>query len=174
MEKVIELLNRMQAEGVIENFAIGGGIAAIYYLEPYNTDDVYVFISPVVVSKGGLLSFGRIYSYLQALGYQTEREYIRIENWLVQFLPAAESIQEEAVAQANRIAFAGAHTSMFSAEHLGAELLRAGRLKDHMRVMALLNSEQMNMKVFHEIIRRHGLTEKWKEFVARYGWEQQG
>jgi hypothetical protein len=174
MEKVIELLNRMQAEGVIENFAIGGGIAAIYYLEPYNTDDVDVFISPVVVSEGGLLSFGRIYSYLQALGYQTEREYIRIENWLVQFLPAAESIQEEAVAQANRIAFAGAHTSMFSAEHLGAELLRAGRLKDHMRVMALLNSEQMNMKVFHEIIRRHSLTEKWKEFVARYGWEQQG
>jgi len=35
MEKVIEILNRMQADGVIEKFAIGGGIAAIYYLEPY-------------------------------------------------------------------------------------------------------------------------------------------
>jgi hypothetical protein len=58
MEKVIELLNRMQAEGVIENFAIGGGIAPIYYLEPYNTDDVYVFISSEVVSEGELLSFG--------------------------------------------------------------------------------------------------------------------
>jgi hypothetical protein len=98
MEKAIELLNRMQADGVIENFAIGDGIAAIYYLEPYNTDDVDVFISPVVVSEGGLVSFGTIYSYLHALGYQAEREYIRIEGWLVQFLPAAESVQEEAVA----------------------------------------------------------------------------
>lgn len=170
MEKVIELLNRMQADGVIENFAIGGGIAAIYYLPPYNTDDVDVFISPVVVGEGGLLSFGRIYSYLHELGYHAEREHIRIEGWLVQFLPAAESVQEEAVAQADRVAFAGAYTSMFSAEHLGAELLRAGRLKDHTRVMALLKSEQMNMEVFHDIIRRHGLTEKWKEFAVRYDW----
>jgi len=38
MEKVIEVLNRMQADGVFEKFAIGGRIAAIYYLEPYQTD----------------------------------------------------------------------------------------------------------------------------------------
>jgi len=44
MEKVIEVLNRMQADGVIERFAIGGGIATIYYLEPYQTDDVDVFV----------------------------------------------------------------------------------------------------------------------------------
>ena len=173
MEKVIELLNRIQADGVIENFAIGGGVAAIYYLPPYNTDDVDVFISPVVVGESGLLSFGRIYSYLQALGYQTEKEYIRIEGWLVQFLPASESVQEEAVAQANRVAFAGAYTSMFSAEHLGAELLRSGRLKDHTRVLALLESEQMDMNVFRDIISRHGLMEKWKEFVVRYDWEHE-
>jgi len=51
MEKVIEVLNRMQADGVIEKFAIGGGIAAIYYLEPYQTDDIDVFIWPVVVGE---------------------------------------------------------------------------------------------------------------------------
>jgi len=68
MEKVIEILNRMQADGVIERFAIGGGIAAIRYLEPYLTDDIDVFLSPVVVSEGGLISFGRIYSYLEELG----------------------------------------------------------------------------------------------------------
>jgi len=52
VEKVIEILNRMQADGVIERFAIGGGIAAIRYLEPYLTDDIDVFLSPVVVSEG--------------------------------------------------------------------------------------------------------------------------
>lgn len=44
MEKVIQVLNRMQADGVIEKFAIGGGIAAIRYLEPYLTDDIDVLV----------------------------------------------------------------------------------------------------------------------------------
>jgi hypothetical protein len=172
MEKVIEILNRMQADGVIEKYAIGGGIAAIRYLEPYLTDDVDIFISPVVVGADGLVSFGRIYSYLDELGYKPEKEYIEIEGWLVQFVPASESVQEEAVAKAERVAFAGEYTPIFSCEHLAAELLRSGRLKDHMRVVALLESEQMDMEVFHDIIRRHGLAEKWKEFAARNNLEE--
>jgi hypothetical protein len=149
MEKVLQVLNRMQADGID------------------------VFISPVVVGANGLVSFGRIYSYLEELGYNTEREYIRIEGWLVQFVPASESVQEEAVAMADRVAFAGEYTSIFSPEHLAAELLRSGRLKDHTRVVALLKSEQMDMVVFRDIIRRHGLTEKWNEFAERYDWEQE-
>ena len=173
MEKVIQVLNRMQADGILEKFAIGGGIAAIRYLEPYLTDDIDVFISPVVVGANGLVLFGRIYSYLEELGYKTEREYIRIEGWLVQFVPASESVQEEAVARADRVAFAGEYTSIFSVEYLAAELLRSGRFKDLTRVGALLESEQMDMEVFHDIIHRHGLAEKWKEFSVRYDWEQE-
>lgn len=86
----------------------------------------------------------------------------------MQFVPASESVQEEAVAQADRVAFAGEYTSIFSSEHLAAELLRSGRLKDHTRVVALLESEQMDMEVFRDIIHRHGLTEKWQEFAIRY------
>jgi len=172
VEKVIEILNRMQADGVIERFAIGGGIAAIRYLEPYLTDDIDVFLSPVVVSEGGLISFGRIYSYLEELGYYPEREYVRIGDWLVQFVFASESVQEEAVARADRVAFAGVYTSIFSAEHLAAELLRSGRLKDLTRVAALLKSEQMDMALFRDIVRRHGLAEKWKEFSSRYDFEE--
>lgn len=127
----------------------------------------------MVIGENGLVSFGRIYSYLEELGYNTEREYIRIEGWLVQFVPASESVQEEAVAMADRVAFAGEYTSIFSAEHLAAELLRSGRLKDYTRVVALLKSEQMNMEVFGDIIRRHGLTEKWNDFAGRYDLEQE-
>ena len=172
MEKVIQILNRMQADGIIERFAIGGGIAAIRYLEPYLTDDIDVFISPVVVGANGLVSFGRIYSYLEDLGYKPDREYISIEGWLVQFVPASESVQEEAVTQADHVAFGGEYTSIFSAEHLAAELLRSGRLKDFTRVAALLKSEQMDMEVFRDITRRHGLAEKWKEFASRYDFEE--
>src|SRR5438876_9703897 len=101
MEKVIQVLNRMQADGVIEKYAIGGGIAAIYYLEPYQTDDIDVFVLPVVVSQDGLVSLEPIYTYLENLGYHSVEEGIGvlIEDWPVQFLPASNSVQEEAVVQ---------------------------------------------------------------------------
>jgi len=66
--------------------------------------------------------------------------------------------------------FEGTQTLIFSAEHLAAELLRSGRLKDHLRVVALLESEQMNMDTFHEIISRNKLVEKWGAFSTRYSW----
>lgn len=172
MDKVFQVLNRMQADGVIEKFAIGGGIAAIRYLEPYLTDDIDVFISPVVVGENGLVSFGKIYEYLHDLGYPPEREYIKIEGWLVQFVPASQSVQEEAVAQADRVAFAGVYTLIFSAEYLAAELLRSGRPKDHERVLALLRSEQVDMATFRDIIRRHSLAEIWKTFCSHYDLEE--
>lgn len=55
MEKVIELLNRMQADGVIEKFAIGGGIAAIYYLEPHSTEGIDVFLSSIILDETGFV-----------------------------------------------------------------------------------------------------------------------
>jgi hypothetical protein len=172
METVIALLNRMQADGILERFAIGGGIAAIYYLEAYQTDDIDVFISPVVVSERGLVSFGRIYSYLEGLGYTAEREYVRIEDWLVQFLPAAESVQEEAVAAAKRVTYGGTPTLIFSPEHLAAEFFRSGRSKDQIRVIALLDSGKMDFSLFQDIIRRHGLEEKWSAFASRFDLEK--
>ncbi len=172
MEKVLETLNRMQADGVMEKFAIGGGIATIRYLEAYLTDDIDVFISPVIVGANGLVSFGRIYEYLRELGYPADREYIKIEDWLVQFVPASESVQEEAVARADRVAFAGVYTLMFSAEHLAAELLRSGRPKDHASVVSLLESEQMDLTVFRDIVSRHGLAEAWKKFCSQYDLEE--
>jgi hypothetical protein len=84
MEKVIRVLNRMQAEGVIEKYAIGGGIAAIYYLEAYHTDDIGVFISPVAVGGSGLVSLDPVYAYLETLGYHPVKEGVLIEDWLVQ------------------------------------------------------------------------------------------
>jgi hypothetical protein len=172
MEKVIEVLNRMQADGIVKKFAIGGGIAAIYYLEAYQTDDIDVFIWPVLVKESGLVSFGSIYSYLESLGYHPVKDSILVEDWLVQFLPASESIQEEAVAAAKRVAYGETRTFIFSPEHLAAELLRSGRNKDHIRVLALLESGKMDLNLFRDIVRRHGLVEKWNAFAHRFDLEK--
>jgi hypothetical protein len=174
MEKAIQVLNQMLADGVVEKFAIGGGIAAIYYLEPYQTDDIDVFVLPIVVGQGGLVSLEPIYTYLEKLGYHSVEEGvgILIEGWTVQFVPAFKSVQEEAVTQAERVAYGQTHTLIFSAEHLAAELLRSARPKDHARVLDLIQSEQVDLKVFREIITRHDLADGWKEFAARYDLEE--
>jgi hypothetical protein len=171
MEKVIQVLNQMQADGVIEHFAIGGGIAAIRYLEAYETDDIDVFLSPVVIGDSGLISLGSIYSYLGDLGYPALKEGILIEDWLVQFVPASESVQEEAVAEAQRVPFGKSYTRVFSAEHLAAELLRSGRPKDYARVLALIELDQFDMAIFKQILTRHNLDEKWKAFAKRFDLE---
>ena len=173
MEKVIEVLNRMQADGVFEKFAIGGGIAAIYYLEPYQTDDIDVFFLPVFFGDSGLVSLEPIYSYLDKLGYHSVEEGvgILIEDWPVQFIPIGESVQEEAVVKARRVAFGDNRTPVFTAEHLAAELLRSGRLKDLVRVIDLMKSDQFDAALFQDVVQRHGLSAKWKEFVVRFDLE---
>lgn len=174
MEKVIQVLNRMQADGVIEKYAIGGGIAAIYYLEPYQTDDIDVFVLPVVVRESGLVSLEPIYTYLEGLGYHSVEEGIGvlIEEWPVQFLFASQSIQEEAVMQAEDVGFGQSRAQIFSAEHLAAELLRSGRDKDLSRVIQLFRLETVNRNAFRDIIHRHGLGEKWTEVARRYDLEE--
>lgn len=166
MERVLQVINQMQADGVIENYAIGGGIAAVYYIEPYQTDDLDIFIPVSAVSsdESALLSLGPIYSYLAKLGYSAVKEGVVIEDWLVQFIPAGESTQVEALQNAHRVAYGNTETRIFSPEYLAAELLRSGRLKDYVRVEALIQSGKMDMDVFHDIVRRHNLSDKWQKF----------
>ena len=127
MERVIQVLNRMQSDGVVENYAIGGGIAAIYYLEPYDTDDIDVFIPAVAVTVGeaGLISLEPVYDYLKTLGYLPLKEGVLIEDWLVQFIPTFEPMQEEAISKSRRVTYGETETNIFTADYLAAELLRS-------------------------------------------------
>ena len=168
MEDVIQVLNRMVADRVIDKYAIGGGIAAIYYLEPYETNDIDVFLSPMIVGQHGLVSLEPVYNYLRALGYEAVKEGVMIEGWLVQFVPAFASNQEEAITHARQVTYGNSQTFVFGPEHLAAELLRSGRRKDQLRVIALIEAGCVNMRTFRAIVARHGLSDKWREFATKF------
>src|SRR5881397_387245 len=97
----------MQADGVIERYAIGGAVGATFYLEPIATLDVDVFISFRPESGRLRVNPQAIFDYLKARGGTMEGEYIVIAGWPVQFLPAASPLVEEALAQAVEKAVAG-------------------------------------------------------------------
>ncbi len=45
MEKTLQIINQMQKENVFEKYMLGGGIAAIFYIEPVTTFDLPVTLA---------------------------------------------------------------------------------------------------------------------------------
>jgi hypothetical protein len=66
MKETLENINRMQAQGVIGKYAIGGAVGATLYLEPSATLDVDVFV--ILPQTSGT----PIYTYLTGLGCKVE------------------------------------------------------------------------------------------------------
>jgi hypothetical protein len=161
MEKTLRVLNRMVKDGVIEQYAIGGAVAAIFYIEPINTNDLDIFFQ-VKDPSVGLDILAPLYRYLSSLGYKGPGEAIDIEGWPVQFLPIFNPLLEEAVAQAQEVRFQRTKTRVMQAEHLVAIMLQTGRLKDHARIAQFMEHEVVDQKRLARILERHGLIKKWE------------
>ena len=76
MKETLELINQMQADGVIGQYAIGGAVGAMLYLEPAATLDVDIFVA-LPASSSGLVSLAPIYEYLKARGCREKQEQHR-------------------------------------------------------------------------------------------------
>lgn len=175
MEKSLEVLNAMVDDGIIETYVIAGAVAALLYIEPTVTEDLDILITFSSASPGGLVTLGEIVPYLKARGYdQWEKEGLLIEGWPVQFLPASDALDVEALQQAEEIAedFGSGRqitTRVLSAHHLVAIAIRTGRYKDHARVIAFLDANAVNIELLRDVVKRHGLDGKWGEFLAKTG-----
>jgi len=168
MKRTFEMINRMQADGVISQYAIGGAVGATFYLEPSATLDVDIFVTLPVASGSSLLSLTPIYEYLTARGCRVEGEYIVIADWPVQFLPPIDSLEQEAVAEAVQTEVEGLNTWVMRAEHLVAIALRTGRAKDYARILQFLEQNAVDRKKLNQVLNRHALIPKWKRFETKY------
>ena len=74
----------MVKAGVIEQYAIGGAVAAIFYIEPINTNDLDIFFR-FKEPSARLDILAPLYEYLSDLGYKGQGDSIDIEGWPVQF-----------------------------------------------------------------------------------------
>ena len=167
MEKTLRVINRMETDGVIGRYAIGGAVAAIFYIEPFTTYDLDIFFAADI--PGGLITLTPIYGYLARKGYEAEGEAVNIEGWPVQFLPTYNPLVAEAVEQAVEIKFKRTRTRVMSAEHLVAVMLQTGRPKDHARAAEFLEEGVVDVARLTDILSRHGLTDKWQEFADEFG-----
>ncbi len=155
LAEVLRAANGLVAAKLIEDWALGGALAAIYYVEPFATYDADIFFIPREKS----LSAGipEIYAHLQSEGWQIEREHLLLKAFPVQFL-AASGLTEEAVREAERIEFEGVPAKIFRAEHIVAIAASVGRQKDKARIEQLLQQAELDRTYLEDLIQRYKLT----------------
>ena len=117
MEATLAVLNDLVTRSLIETYAIGGAVGAIFWVEPFDTIDLDVF---VLLPSGvpPLDPLRDVLSYLKQRGAEYDGEFLVVEGVPIQLLPADDpgGLGKEALA-------AAASVCSFSASFEG---LRAG------------------------------------------------
>jgi hypothetical protein len=151
---VLRAANELVSAGLIEDYALGGALAAIYYVEPFTTYDADIFF----VAKDKTLSGGipGIYASLQSKGWRVEREHLLVNDFPVQFL-AASGLTEEAVRNAKRIEYEGVPAKVFRPEYIVAIAASVGRHKDLARIDQMLEQAQIDRTLLDDILTRYSL-----------------
>jgi hypothetical protein len=179
IKRTLEVINRMEADGIVERYAIGGAVAAYNYVEPAVTEDLDILISfgrHHQRPKSGLITLGPLLSYLQQKGYsEFRKEGLFIEGWSVQFLPVSDDLDAEALAQAEEVAIeissieGSVKSRVLRPQHIVATALRTGRPKDRIRIVQFLEENAVDLAGLCDVIARHGLQEAWRRFCHRTG-----
>jgi len=167
-QNTLTVINKMRDAGIFGNYAIGGAVAATFYIEPTSTYDIDIFIPFENVPGSSLVSLDHIYNYLIPLGYKSQGAHFIIGGWQVQFLPAEDDLYKEALLQAVEIQVGGVKTWVMTAEHLMAIALRTGRAKDLIRLEQFVRYNKFDTKKLNEILERHSFVEKWQQFNDKY------
>ena len=149
----------------MKNYAVAGAIGAMFYVEPFSTKDLDVFVltpdDQLVLEIPGL-------NYLKARGYNEWRnEGIVIEGWPVQFMPVTNALEREAYENAQDQDVDGVRVRVVLPEHLVAIMLQVGRWKDLACVDMFLSQRTVDLEALNEILERHGLSDKLAEYQKR-------
>jgi hypothetical protein len=140
---VLRAANELVSADLIQDYALGGALAAIYYTEPFTTYDADI----IFVASDKTLSAGipAIYSHLRSKGWRVEREHLLVKDFPVQFL-AASGLTEE-----------GVPANVFRPEYLIAIAASVGRHKDLARIEQLMSQAKIDNALLDDILRRHNL-----------------
>lgn len=161
----LSVLNILRDQRLLEDYAIGGGIAVLYYTEPVLTYDFDVIC--VFPASGLLVDPSPVFEYLKSEGYLFGKEdRVEIEGLPVQFIPASAGLVEEALEHAAPITISGVATKILTVEYLIAIMLQLNRPKDRAKMDLLINNNEVTFDAakLQEILIKHDLISKWQRF----------
>jgi hypothetical protein len=157
LQDVFAAINRLRDAGVIEDYAVGGATAMLFYAEPARTYDVDVFVIVRGADQHTLAPLAGIYNWARAQGYKTDAEHVLIDGVPVQFLPTYTALVEESVREARLLTYGSEPVRVVGPEHLVGLALQAGGAKRRERAYQLLESGDVDRARLRELLSRHGL-----------------
>lgn len=167
MKQTLQVLLQLREEGALAQFAVGGAVAASFYIEAVATEDLDIFAF-LQASPGGLLMLTPLYDRLKALGATVQNEHVLIHGWPVQILPAYTPLVEAAVSAAQPQSYQGLTVPVVTADYLCAIALQTGRPKDYQRVHALISAGAVTATLLRQLVQSHHLQDRWTTYARRY------
>jgi hypothetical protein len=152
---ILRAANELVSSGLIKDYALGGALAAMRYVEPLATYDADIFFIPV--TKDLSAGVHDIYEALQARGCEVDGDHLLLKNFPVQFL-AAYGLTEEAVQNANTIEYQGVRAKVFRPEYMIAIAASVRRAKDLARIKLLMEQAEIDEKLLERILDGHKLS----------------
>ena len=95
-EKTLRAVNDLKATGIIDQYAIAGAMALMFWIEPIPTFDLDVLVM-LPQSGNPLVSLEPIYRWASERHYEAQKEHLVIEGVPVQFLPSFGALADEAI-----------------------------------------------------------------------------
>lgn len=165
MKIAIEIMNNLKQERLIKDYAIGGAIGVLKWVEPFFTSDLDIFvITEQEVTEKNIIVFTKIYDYLKEKGYnQWIGQWIIIGGVPVELLPA-EGLKKEAVENAVETEYEGVKARVMTPEYLIALLLEVGRYKDIIKVKMLFEQTVIDKEKLGNILDKYNLKEKYDKY----------
>lgn len=165
MEKTLQVIEEMTRLGIFRAYAIGGGIAATYYIEPVLTYDLDIFFLPV---KEQLDELAPLYEFARSRGYAEQAEALLIEGFPVQFIPAYNDLVREAVEKAATLRYRDIEAKVVKAEYLVAIAIQTGRAKDRERALRLSEEADIDRELLTDLADRYGLGDRLKTLEGAF------
>jgi hypothetical protein len=155
LSEVFLVINRMRAERVVNQYAIGGATAVLFYAEPTRTYDVDVFVLLPADERSQLVSLTSVYRWAEAQGFTVESEHMLIHGVPVQVLPAYNELVIDAIHSAREHDYDGTLVRVVDPEHLVALALQAGGPRRRERAWFMLQSGTVDRARLRTILDLH-------------------
>jgi len=165
MKKTLQKINELVALNIIDEYAITGGIAHFYYIEPSVTYDLDLIVN-VNKSSNSLMPFEEIYKWTEKNNYKSEKEHILIEGIPVQFLLPYNDLIAEALKNKKAITIFNEDTFIIEPEYLMAIMIQTGRASDKERLVRFVDEAVFDKQNFLEIISKFNLYEIYKKIIS--------
>lgn len=136
-------LRDLKESSIVDDYAVGGAMALIFWTEPTATYDLDVFV--LLRQESMLVSLTPIYEWARAHGYPEQDEHIVVAGIPVQIIPAHTRLTEEAVNTAVELDYGDEAVRVIRAEYLIAMALEgSARTRKRMeRVATLLDEDDL-------------------------------